>query len=501
MTSVSRFLKYLGAALLPALLFSTDAGAFCINSCAYPKTVWEYFNHQTRHYVLLSDPDEIANVERGGAGAGWVATGNIFHAQSESFSTASRNVCRFYAPPPVNSHFFTANAAECEQLKNSNSGWIYEKLDFGMTLPFRGVCEAGFTPIYRVYNNRWMFSDSNHRFVHDAALRDELVARGWIDEGVAFCTEFAARIDRKNFHIATDKVRPSAECENEAINLGSCIALNQIPPLPNRITAWLPPSFVRMDPLFSLRYSELTRFQGNVYTAQRVEDVNAVAAHSFAQAYFGDSTTFGMHVSYLDRTHGELASINPLYQFRTTAPAANMPDERFMPWLYPLENELSVSFNLDVATVRRLNTDSHAYGHPTLQFMDTTSGQHLYVTIGAFGTGISGRPGDFLGVDGTTGRVIVGTAFRADPQFGKRIAGDFMSCDAGDCVPGQRHFEFRITKADFAKVLGIARTLDPRLSPTPANYLMANFHFNSEIYREAELGLSLSGYEVRVFGY
>jgi hypothetical protein len=107
-------------------------------------------------------------------------------------------------------------------------------------------------------------------------------------------------------------------------------------------------------------------------------------------------------------------------------------------------------------------------------------------------------------MDGTTGRVIVGTAFRDDPLFGKRLAGSFMHCDGdanqGGCETGG-FFSFRITRDDFAKVLGLARTLNPQLSPDPMRYLLANFHFNNEIYREAELGLTLSNYTLKVYGY
>jgi hypothetical protein len=499
---VAQWLLSLGVLVLAML--PADAAAFCTN-CYPSRMVSEYFNHYTRHYVLLSDGAEIANVANGGAGAGWVYTGNSFAAKNETLFP-QRNICRFYAPPPVNSHFFTGNAQECEQLKNSASGWIYEKLDFGIDLPQGGGCAGTLKPIYRLYNNRWMFSDSNHRFVHDAALRDRLIAEGWVDEGVAFCTEYVQRDDRKHFTLNASQIRPSAECENEAINIGGCIALNQIPPLPNRIVSWVPPFYVTKDPLFSQRYSDLTGSDAYLSTAQPVDDASAVAAHSFAQAYPQDSnTSFGIHVSSLDRTRGDLASINPLYQFRTAAPTGNGPDGRFLPWAYPLENELSVSFDIDVRTIRRLNGDSHAYGHPTLQFRDMSSAQDLYVTLGTFGTGVPGKPGDFLGIDGSTGRVIVGTAFRADPLFGKRVQGDFMSCEAnggsGSCGAGKGHYEFVLTKADFARVLGFARTLNPRLSATPENYLMVNFHFNSEIYRDAELGLTLWGYSVRAFGY
>ncbi len=51
--------------------------------------------------------------------------------------------------------------------------------------PVNGVCPADTRPIYRAYNNRWMFNDSNHRFTTDMGVIDELVANKWVFEGVA----------------------------------------------------------------------------------------------------------------------------------------------------------------------------------------------------------------------------------------------------------------------------------------------------------------------------
>jgi len=72
-------------------------------------------------------------------------------------------------------------------VRRSDPGWIYEGEAFGAAMPEQGQCEAGMTPVYRLYNNRWMFNDSNHRFVTRPALRDQMVGRGWIYEGVAMC--------------------------------------------------------------------------------------------------------------------------------------------------------------------------------------------------------------------------------------------------------------------------------------------------------------------------
>lgn len=421
----------------------TPANGFILTDPYPPKSVHEYFNHIIGHYVLLSDPAEIAIVDAGGAGFGWVATGYVFAARNETLSAP--NICRFYAPPPTNSHFFTGNVEECAFLKANDTGWIYEKQDFAIDMPQGNVCRAPLVPIYRLYNNRWMFSDSNHRFVHDASARDDMLAKGWRDEGIAFCATSASRGARKAFQIASEQVRPSAECEDEAINVGACVATNQVPRLTQMIPSWLPPFYVTQAPQYSARFTHLTGFDGNVFTSQAVTDADSVARHSFAQTLRIANSSFGIHVSYIDRTRGDLSSINPLYQFRTGISGTGVSDQRVFPWRYAKENDVVISFDVDVRTIRRLNRESHAYGHPTLQFMDTSTGQNLYVTVATFGTGVDGPPGDLIAIDASTGRVIVGTAFRANPLFGKRLEGEFLHCEAdaeqGGCdEPGKRHY-------------------------------------------------------------
>ena len=44
------------------------------------------------------------------------------------------------------------------------------------------------TPVYRAYNNGYALGiESNHRFSTDPSAIQEVVAQGWIDEGVRFC--------------------------------------------------------------------------------------------------------------------------------------------------------------------------------------------------------------------------------------------------------------------------------------------------------------------------
>jgi serine protease len=64
---------------------------------------------------------------------------------------------------------------------------VYEGLSFRIQLPAGSTCGAGTIPVYRLYNDRFAFRDSNHRFTTLASEIPGMQAQGWIYEGVAFC--------------------------------------------------------------------------------------------------------------------------------------------------------------------------------------------------------------------------------------------------------------------------------------------------------------------------
>ena len=81
--------------------------------------------------------------------------------------------------------------------------------------------------------------------------------------------------------------------------------------------------------------------------------------------------------------------------------------------------------------------------------------------------------------------------------FALRPCRNPRTCDQ----PASDAFAFRINRDAFLKVLGFARSLQSQLSANPDDYILANFHFNNEIYLGAELGLSLANYKLELFGY
>jgi hypothetical protein len=143
----------------------------------------EFFNTLLKHYFVTYDGQEARGIDNGGAGEGWVRTG-----QSTFKTGGTTPVCRFYGTPGIgsNSHFFTVSADECELVKR-DVGWTYEGIGFYATPAVNGQCAAGLQPVYRLYNQRGNQRDSNHRHITDLSLVPAMQAQGWAYEGVALC--------------------------------------------------------------------------------------------------------------------------------------------------------------------------------------------------------------------------------------------------------------------------------------------------------------------------
>src|SRR5204863_5786812 len=111
-------------------------------------------------------------------------------------------VCRFFGNPGVgpNSHFYTADAAECAKVKN-NPDWIFEAIAFYITLPTNYTsCPAGTQPIYRSFYPGAAKPESNHRFVPDLTMHENMAGAS-ILEGVVMCAPLSAK------EIESDAVR------------------------------------------------------------------------------------------------------------------------------------------------------------------------------------------------------------------------------------------------------------------------------------------------------
>lgn len=104
-------------------------------------------------------------------------------------------VCRLYgsAAPGPNTHFYSADAAECASLR-ANSVLHYEGQPFRASrlIPSTATSPAGCPvatiPLYRGFNNAsGKAYDPNHRYVTNRNLLKMLAFFGWVNEGAVMC--------------------------------------------------------------------------------------------------------------------------------------------------------------------------------------------------------------------------------------------------------------------------------------------------------------------------
>ncbi|MEP7070148.1 MAG: hypothetical protein ABI789_12950 [Usitatibacter sp.] len=464
----------------------------------------EYYEAGLDRYFLTADPGEMAYVETGGAGRGWVRTGYQFDPVGSCVSATSgpcpsRPVCRFYGalPSGSGSHFYTVDENECLFVREHDRNWVYEGIAFNAYAPDPATrsCPPETRPVFRAYNNGYspVANHANHRYAWDPEARQRMIAHGWKDEGIAFCAgsvrgdalrEFAMRAD-------ADRVRSGQGCVTDIETLRTCIGSNNIPGPRNVIGPFI------ADSIAGAAFAERTGLaSGTVYSVggPSIDDASAGAFVQLA----GDKT-FGIHVDTRMRGPSNLSSINPLFQFERFAPIAGEADTRLSPWagLYDTEVQVAISFDLHL---KRLATSpgSHAYGHPTLDVFDRKSGVHLYFIVMTYGTVPTA---DNVLRDGPDGNVIVSTAFR-ESAFGRSLGAATMATPSPFSSPSAQgsggHFEFRVDRAEFARILEAARTLEPALSPDPADYFFDDYHFNNEIAGDGEIGLNLAAMELRL---
>jgi hypothetical protein len=153
--------------------------------------VVEFHNAALDHYFITANALEATAIDNGSAGPGWSRTGLSFKPGG------AIPVCRFYGSvsPGPNSHFYTADARECNNLQElaaatpaSQPRWNFEEIAFSTSVPDASGCPAGTQAVHRAYNDGFaLHKDSNHRYTASAEALQDVVARGWKDEGVAFC--------------------------------------------------------------------------------------------------------------------------------------------------------------------------------------------------------------------------------------------------------------------------------------------------------------------------
>jgi len=174
-----------------------------------PVTAKEFYASTLDHYFISASAPDLEAIESGRI-SGWTPTGQSltvwagtvdvtlsfdpgFVAIPSQFNVP---VCRFRIPPAYgDSHFFAASAEECAGVRARFPEFELETPAAFYVAPVYVECPTtpvyGYsTPVYRLWNGR---ADTNHRYTTDPAIRDEMVARGWIAEGagpdrITFCS-------------------------------------------------------------------------------------------------------------------------------------------------------------------------------------------------------------------------------------------------------------------------------------------------------------------------
>ncbi len=173
---------FINTALTPADL--QDIAAYLGTFVAAPSTinVVEFYSMARDHYFMSAATAEIADLDTG-VHAGWLRTGATFKA-ALTLTTGTSPVCRFYIPPANgDSHFYSASPTECAQVRAAFPTFIHEAAAvFHIGLPdvVAGACSAGTLPVYRLWNGR---IDTNHRYTTSTAVRQQMIAAGWVAEG------------------------------------------------------------------------------------------------------------------------------------------------------------------------------------------------------------------------------------------------------------------------------------------------------------------------------
>ncbi len=151
--------------------------------------VVEFYNAALNHYFVTAFPEEAAALDAGTPVSGWVRTGVGWNAWKSAGESASAvPVCRFFGTPGTgpNSHFYTADAAECAKVKG-NPDWTYEAIAFHIDVPAATDCGAGTQSVYRSFYPGAAVVESNHRFLPDLTMHQRMAGTSTL-EGVVMCS-------------------------------------------------------------------------------------------------------------------------------------------------------------------------------------------------------------------------------------------------------------------------------------------------------------------------
>jgi hypothetical protein len=153
-----------------------------------------YVPSQDTYFVSPSREDALAIDE--------FASGSLYRTWRGFYAWPSLNqsdvgavaVCRWFFKAPVSTHFYSAKQSDCDLVRSvyGNQPNVAEEESYGrffvMPPNANGGCDEKYQPVYRLFNGRVAEQKANHRYTAHPSDRRELLARGWVDEGVAWCS-------------------------------------------------------------------------------------------------------------------------------------------------------------------------------------------------------------------------------------------------------------------------------------------------------------------------
>lgn len=176
-----------------AAAFVLAAAASTAGAAEPTTTAIEFYNAANTHYFLTADAAEAAMLDAGTLVPGWKRTGVTFRAfANDGEQPGALPVCRFFGTPGrgPDSHFYTANATECELVK-SNPNWKYEAIAFFIQVPGANGCPDATQSIYRSFYPGPNVRASNHRFVPDLTVHAKMASSSTL-EGAVMCAPLGA---------------------------------------------------------------------------------------------------------------------------------------------------------------------------------------------------------------------------------------------------------------------------------------------------------------------
>lgn len=179
-------MNYLASAFTDADL-EAIAAYLASREAASRRFAVEYRHAIDGHYFISADAAEIAALDaQRGALAPWRRTSQAFPVDLAP-EDGRQPVCRAYTSAFAGraTHFYSIDPAECDAVRR-DAAWTDEGVAFHARAPEGGACPAGTMALQRLYNNG-RGGAPNHRYTVDPAVRDAMVAEGFVLEGVAMC--------------------------------------------------------------------------------------------------------------------------------------------------------------------------------------------------------------------------------------------------------------------------------------------------------------------------